>query len=242
MGSTISLPSTTANSIRMGVPTAVETHITPSFVKATIMVTCLQTGRQWLAVMPRGYSGPLIIYDGNSEQYSPMVVINHMDMFHLSFSIELPAFPAEYRDRSTHIFNWYDKFIKNDIYWFDFPTSYGGLPERFEWRRSLGNEVVGLGRLDWLSKGWKLVRAPIAPSTTKVERKYREPGVSSDGGEIVGVWVSRHSFSKKGHFELLGSGLQFGQSFALMALASALTLEANVIRLKRQRRSNNGMY
>lgn len=188
--------------------------------------------------MPRGYSGPLIIYDGNSEQYSPMVIINHMDMFSSRFSIELPAFAAEYRDRSTHIFNWYNKFFKNDIYWFDFPTSYGGLPERFEWRRSMGNEVVGLGRLDWLSKGWKLVRVPIGPSTPKVERNQRELGMSSDGGEIVGVWVYRHSISKNGHFELLGSGLQFGQSFALMALASALALEANLIRLKKQRNRN----
>lgn len=186
-------------------------------------------------MMPLGYSGPLIIYDGNSDRNPPMVIINHMDMFRTQFSIELPASPAEYRNRSTEILNWYNKFVKSDIYWFDFPTIYGGVPERFEWRRSYGNEVVDLG-LSWLSKGWKLVRVPFEPSPTKIHRESRQQGVSSDGGEIVAVWVSRHGLAKSGHFELLGSGPQLGQSFALMALATALTLEANVIRLEHTRR------
>lgn len=95
--------------------------------------------------------------------------------------------------------------------------------ERFEWRKSRGNEVK---QLDKLNSGWKLVRIHSEADGVGGTRRARDAGASSDGKELVAVFaeVSGWSTSKVVKFKFLGSGAtgEMGARWSLMAVMTAL--------------------
>lgn len=238
MGSSVSIPPVTATKLTMGIPTVVDTKIPRTFMGVSVVLTDPQHSHNWLVRLPSGFRGPIVFYDGPNDFDSVMMVSHHLDRQRLQFGITLPESPSEGRQVSTEILNVDEKMVKSDLYWFELKLTYGGTTERFEWRRSNGKEVgdVGFG-----GKGWKLVKLPPFDQRTQenVPREDRELGLAGDGGEVVAVWKYRHSMSRTGHFELCGSGTTLGQSFALMALATAITLECNVIRKEKKRQRRN---
>lgn len=238
MGSSMSIPQVTATKLKMGVPTIVDSKIPRSFTGTSIILTDPMDARSWLVSLPRGFWGPIVFYDGANNFDSVMMVAHHLDRRRLQFAITLPESPNEMRQLSTQILNVEDKVFKSDIYWFELTLTYGGTSERFEWRRSGGKEV---GSMKMGGRGWKLVRLPPFEQRTqeKMSRELRDRGLASDGGEVVAMWKYRHFVSRTGHFELCGSGPKLGQTFALMALASAITLECNIIRKEKERQRRN---
>ncbi|KAI6091651.1 hypothetical protein F4821DRAFT_226573 [Hypoxylon rubiginosum] len=106
--------------------------------------------------------------------------------------------------------------------------------ETFEWRRSRGSEVHTIDK-DKVARGYKLVRlsgeAPTGGHGGK--RKERPIGESSDGKEVVAVWVTNDNKRdperpdrKPFQFQLCGSGLTgtLGKHFAFVALMTALKI------------------
>ena len=95
--------------------------------------------------------------------------------------------------------------------------------ERFEWRKSRGNEVK---QLDKINSGWKLVRIHSEADGVGGTRRARDAGASSDGKELVAVFaeVSGWSTSKVVKFKFLGSGAtgEMGARWSLMAVMTAL--------------------
>ncbi|KAI1771710.1 hypothetical protein F4818DRAFT_428810 [Hypoxylon cercidicola] len=98
--------------------------------------------------------------------------------------------------------------------------------EDFEWRHSRGGEVQQLDK--YAGYGWKLVRLGSSATGQGGERPARSSGATSDGKEVVAAWSHSTSWSasKVFKFQFLESGATgvLGESFALIALASALKI------------------
>lgn len=226
-----SLPEVSATTFSLPMPTMADTRIRGWF-KKRILITTPESSQQWLVVMPRGYYGPLIFHDGPNVEDGVMAVAHHLNWRRTRFEISVPSL--------TQLLHADRGLWRNDIYKFETVVGVDEDLERFEWRRSYGKEVRDL---EFATRGWKLVRvATIAHDTEKKPREDREKGFASDGAQVVAVWTSKRIFSKKGHFELLLPGEKLGPTFHKMALATALTLECNVIRRGHNRQRGCGGY
>lgn len=123
-------------------------------------------------------------------------------------------------------------------FWFASPTGLDGSVERFEWRRSRGNEVR---QVKAHGCGWKLVRmrddsnlddhdsqsfTSEKRDSAQHDRKSQALGMSSDGHEVVAVWAGGKCLSMHdvGQLEFLGSGADgsLGDGWAMMVLISSL--------------------
>ncbi|XXG95558.1 hypothetical protein Hte_001823 [Hypoxylon texense] len=99
--------------------------------------------------------------------------------------------------------------------------------EKFEWRPSRGHEVRSV---DTHGEGWKLVRTQVAAPTGGQGggRRTRSIDESSDGKEIVAIWVTnvheRQPNKTPFQFALRGSGKNgmLGKHFGFVALMTAL--------------------
>jgi hypothetical protein len=102
-----------------------------------------------------------------------------------------------------------------------------GRREKFEWRSSKGGEVKALAA-DKHAVGRKLVRLTAEADGVGGTRAVRDQGATSDGREIVAVWVDNPKWSgnKAGTFQFLGSGTtgELGESFGVMAVATAVRI------------------
>lgn len=91
-------------------------------------------------------------------------------------------------------------------------------PEKFEWRRSHGDETASL-RDGKSTYGWKLVRLHSGDSTINhVRDDSRALGESSDGKEVVAVWTDdTQTWFRKAEkgvvakLEFIGSGASNGE-------------------------------
>ncbi|KAI4861561.1 hypothetical protein F4820DRAFT_57381 [Hypoxylon rubiginosum] len=101
--------------------------------------------------------------------------------------------------------------------------------EKFEWRPSRGGEVQSI---DPYGRGWKLVRLGVAAPTGGKGggRSTRPIGETSDGMEVVAIWVTNPLEKKPGQtpfqFELRGNGKNgaLGKHFGFVALMTALRI------------------
>lgn len=214
--------------LKGAIPDALDVKFAKSMTKVLINLTNPQKGTHWLAWLPYGFTGPIIFYDGPTNTDPVMMVVNHENKRGTKFGVRLPGYLKEKRTQESETLTWSCGFVKSELYWFEFEVS-PGRTERFEWRRSRGKEVESLDMAKW---GWKLVMESHGArknSSEKQSRKLREEGFASDGGEVVAVWGASYGLSKLGHFELRDRGLELGDSFALMALATSLTVECNTI-------------
>jgi hypothetical protein len=102
----------------------------------------------------------------------------------------------------------------------------GAGRERFEWRKSHGNEISELS--SGHSYGWKLVWLSGPESNVEGSRKEGPPGISSDGLEIVAILAHNRSLSmtKAFQFAFLGTGLTgtLGETWEILTVVSALEL------------------
>lgn len=225
-------PEVTVTSLRGCIPTVVDVKFAKSTTKVLINLKNPQTGKNWAVCLPYGFCGPIIFYDGPTNADPVMMVVHHENKRGTRFGVKLPESPTEKRMQTSETLNWTCKLAKSEIYWFelDVGSESSRRMERFEWRRSRGKEVESLEVAKW---GWKLVMVSTSRrnSNEKQPRHLREDGFASDGGEVVAVWGSKYGLYTLGHFELRGRGLsgELGETFALMALASSITIECNTI-------------
>ncbi|KAJ5895716.1 uncharacterized protein N7473_005115 [Penicillium subrubescens] len=105
-------------------------------------------------------------------------------------------------------------------------TGKGAGRERFEWRKTHGDEIKELATGH--SYGWKLVWLSGPIHSAGGSRKEREMGVASDGTEIVALLAHNASWSmtKGFRFAFLATGLNgtFGETWEIMTVTSALHL------------------
>ncbi|KAJ5824751.1 hypothetical protein N7447_007091 [Penicillium robsamsonii] len=102
----------------------------------------------------------------------------------------------------------------------------GTTPEKFEWRKSQGNEIKELAGLSY---GWKLVRlTPPVNRSVGGSRKERDHGHTSDGLEVVAIIAHNASWSmtKGFRFAFLGSGLTgtMGENWEIVVVTSAVQM------------------
>ncbi|KAJ5529274.1 hypothetical protein N7527_002667 [Penicillium freii] len=101
----------------------------------------------------------------------------------------------------------------------------GTTRERFEWRKSHGNEIR---ELVGFSYGWKLVRLTGPVNNVAGSRKERARGYTSDGLEIVALIAHNASWSmtKGFRFAFMGAGLTgtMGENWEVVVVTSALQL------------------
>ncbi|KAJ5412758.1 hypothetical protein N7465_005063 [Penicillium sp. CMV-2018d] len=101
----------------------------------------------------------------------------------------------------------------------------GTTRERFEWRKSHGNEIK---ELVGFSYGWKLVRLTGPVNNVAGSRKERARGYTSDGLEIVALIAHNASWSmtKGFRFAFMGAGLTgtMGENWEVVVVTSALQL------------------
>lgn len=99
----------------------------------------------------------------------------------------------------------------------------GTTPERFEWRKSHGNEIKELAGHSY---GWKLVRLTGPVNSVGGSRKERDRGYTSDGLEIVALIAHNASWSmtKGFRFAFMGGGLTgaMGEDWEIVVVTSAL--------------------
>ncbi|KAJ5474217.1 hypothetical protein N7475_003783 [Penicillium sp. IBT 31633x] len=101
----------------------------------------------------------------------------------------------------------------------------GTTRERFEWRKSHGNEIKDLAGH---SHGWKLVRLAGPVHSSGGSRKERDRGYTSDGLEIVALIAHNASLSmtKSFRFAFMGTGLTgtMGENWEIVVVTSAVQL------------------
>lgn len=101
----------------------------------------------------------------------------------------------------------------------------GTTPEKFEWRKSHGNEIK---ELVGFSYGWKLVWLTGPVKSVAGSRKERDRGYTSDGLEIVALIAHNASWSmtKGFRFAFMGAGLTgiMGENWEIVVVTSALQL------------------
>ncbi|OOQ82433.1 hypothetical protein PEBR_39027 [Penicillium brasilianum] len=105
-------------------------------------------------------------------------------------------------------------------------TGKGAGRDRFEWRKTQGNEIKELATGH--SYGWKLLWLSGPVNGAGGSRKEREMGVASDGTEIVALLAHNASWSmtKGFRFAFMGTGLTgtFGEVWEILTVTSALHL------------------
>jgi hypothetical protein len=106
----------------------------------------------------------------------------------------------------------------------------GRQVEKFEWRRSHGDETASL-RDGKSTYGWKLIRLHSNNESNVVSSESQVSGHSSDGREIVAIWTDDSltwfrgdEKGVVGKFEFIGSGAdgRLGVQWKLFAVVSAL--------------------
>ncbi|KJZ72669.1 hypothetical protein HIM_08028 [Hirsutella minnesotensis 3608] len=174
-------------------------------MRALTMVLGDDNNPSSIVSMPGGWYGDLILYDGPSEEASPVAVARSGGKMGFYDRIELAAASPgqmttreELRCRSN---GW------SMAYTFAMAIDQGSLPERFIWRNSRSSEVKGLGEY---SRGWKLVRLG--------ERE-----------EVVAVGAEAKlssCLSKAGAFQFVGTGAtgKLGKGWETMAVVSFLRI------------------
>ncbi|KAK5651430.1 hypothetical protein OQA88_12518 [Cercophora sp. LCS_1] len=180
-----------------------------SWTSSAAILTDPHSGVSFTADWPQGYHGRLIFYNGPSKEHAPLARAKPAGFAAKDFAITLPAVSPHDPER-TEIMRHVSSLWQKDMYWFAFPV--GDATERFEWRRSRGEEVKDVR--NGAGRGWKLVRmGDIIPAGERGgEHEHNsgggDYGVSSDGREIVAVWADYGSLSlsKMGTIEFRGSG------------------------------------
>ncbi|EKV10210.1 polyketide cyclase [Penicillium digitatum] len=101
----------------------------------------------------------------------------------------------------------------------------GTTREKFEWRKSYGNEFKELAGLSY---GWKLARLTGPVNSVGGSKKERDRGYTSDGLEIVALIAHNASWSltKGFRFIFMGAGLTgtMGEIWEIVVVTSALQL------------------
>lgn len=233
MGSSASKynPEVTAEQLIQGIPVSVDVKLAKVIWSSRMVLTCTESGREYLVRLPHGVNGVVLFHDGPEKTFPICMVVHNANLMWTRFGIKLPATPREGMEPRTEFMKWSFKKAIHEIYWFELEVGRGSVRtfERFEWRRSHGEEV---GSLDLKKWGWKLVRVPEENERSIAKKEDRVDGFSSDGGEVVAVWGNKRGYYDMGHFELRGLALkgEFGESFALMALASCIMIRVNTMR------------
>lgn len=216
MGSSASIPPVTFTKHFHDLPTLARVKISGSILKRKIHVVCDHTSREWVIVLPRGYSGPIVFHDGPKEDDAVMAVSSRR---HTVF--EITSSGMELRE-VTELMHCEEVALSTRIYWFELTVEKNR--ERFEWWPTTQGKVYDTDSI------WNLIKV----SRTKLARSQQMTTIK-DEKEIVARWIYRDAVRPEGQFELAGTGLAFGPTFHLMALASAVTFHCNNIRDVRRR-------
>ncbi|KAM5341747.1 hypothetical protein ACJ41O_014778 [Fusarium nematophilum] len=181
-----------------------------------------------IATFADGRFGDITLHSGPTGDDAPLAIAKPSG-YHRDYTVILPSCDGGSRDEQLQF---KCGFFGGKV-WFDMEVR-GGRRERFEWKRSYGSQVRGLG-------GWwgrELVRMKSDKTAGGVLEKIvnhdpektmdapdEQDDLERDGGEVVAVWADAvMSFSKVGEFQFRSAGAtgEFGQVWALMAFLTCV--------------------
>lgn len=165
--------------------------------------------------MPRNMRSEMAFWLGTDTSLPPLARSKTTGLMSRDLEITLPDFVSNSGQLGgTHILRHEQKWTKEQFW---FATQIGDTVERFEWRRSHGDEVKSVGRWKW---GWKLVRM-------NSEVKEGEKNRTSDGKEVVAVFApATKTLTKIGEFQFVqgSSAEQLGDSWKAMSAFSLVCI------------------
>jgi len=191
--------------------------------------------------LPDGLWGNMTLHDGPDPTSPPLAHAVGEGRGRVDSGITLPVLPGAEGDPTANkeILRW--RVGKKETFWFAMDVGQGAdrRLERFEWRRSHGDEVKSIGESSW---GWKLVRlgATRAGAGSHDDSDHGDvnhtTGRASDGKEVVAVWADSKSWktlTKVGELHLCGSGStgELGTSWALMVVMSCMCIWQKMVQL-----------
>ncbi|KAJ5502777.1 hypothetical protein N7463_005651 [Penicillium fimorum] len=172
----------------------------------------------------------VVLYDGPTDKH-PVMATARGDKWGRSrpIAITLPPRPGSQHEQDIVVQVVPGGSLKHISPSYAFETCVGPkgtTPEKFEWRKSQGNEIKELAGLSY---GWKLVRlTPPANNSVGGSRKERDRGYTSDGLEVVAIIAHNASWSmtKGFRFTFLGSGLTgtMGENWEIVVVISAVQM------------------
>ncbi|EQL04256.1 ATP synthase alpha chain precursor [Ophiocordyceps sinensis CO18] len=97
--------------------------------------------------MPHGWHGELIFYNEPTAEAAPLAIVRRGRKVPFHDNIELAASrPGQQQPTREELQRRRKRWAMSYAYAFVAMVDSGSLPERFEWRRSRGNEVKRLGK------------------------------------------------------------------------------------------------
>lgn len=188
----------------------------------------------------KGYYGSMVLHDGPiAEDMATLANVQPHGRWRQDFLITLPGLDGG--EPHAEVLRYIGCLGKKERYWFAMEVGHGlqKRNERFEWRRSHGEEVKSLGEHSW---GWKLVALGIEAaeqgssnekSTTQKQQKQGRANVVPEevqSEKVVAVFadakIRRLSLTHIGEFEFRNAGAsgEFGVLWSIMTLLSCLCI------------------
>ncbi len=177
-----------------------------------------------------GFTGKkpmIILHNGPSDKDEVLATSGSETLLQTRFAIKLAPRAGE---TAETVIQMSGATLIHPTYKFTMPVgdkSQGVQSEEFEWRSSVGKEVMKLAKGP--SWGWKLVRCS-GPNTRAGGSGLlkNNPGFTSDGREVVALMAlnGTASMTKAVRFTFMGSGLTgtMGETWEIVALTSALQI------------------
>ncbi|KAH6844738.1 hypothetical protein B0I37DRAFT_378167 [Chaetomium sp. MPI-CAGE-AT-0009] len=188
-----------------GLPQRIAAAYEKSWTRITVLLSDATTPSSpaYAITLDQGWYGAMTLHTGPRREDPALSEVQPAGRMRQDFSIGLPALgegqgQGQRAEVLRYVVGW-----KKEMYWFAMQVGGAGQVERFEWRRSHGQEVK------------------------KVEGG-RGDGLTSDGKEVVAVWADPGtlSLSKLGQFEFRGSGAtgELGLLWSIMAVMSCMCI------------------
>lgn len=156
--------------------------------------------------LPQGGPGKLVVHSGLTKHAPPLAIAQYAGTW--TTGSKLTLLPTTSDDQPLVEIM---KFRGNGLHlahnW-AMQTAAGGLPEKFEWRSSKGEDVKSLGGMSY---GWKLMR--LKPGEEEVVAAFTLPKLSRS------IWTAAK-------FQFLGSGAtgELGTQWAKMTVLTFLRI------------------
>jgi hypothetical protein len=179
---------------------------------------------------PKGWYGDIILHNGPHTESTPLAISTKDGSCRTDYTISLPALPGTGFSGGEEILR--HPTGRKGRWWFGITIGEGADRhlERFEWRRSRGDEVKSIGQSKW--GGYKLVRLGSSKEdefSSDEDAADEREGFTRDGKEIVAVWATSSTFKSftgvgELHFRGTGATGELGTLWALMTVMSCMSI------------------
>ena len=179
---------------------------------------------EYMAVYPKGWFGPFTLYNAPTAESGVLAHVK-INGWMTEASVEYTEQTPDGNQTPCREIVKYKMHRLSER--FSFTAQVGHQVEKFEWRRSSGDEVKAM---QGFNERWKLVRmGPQRGGDGDAEKDSGDYGKASDGNDIVAVTAFRKGMRRLGKLKLMGAGEsgELGHQFKAMVVISHLVMYQN---------------